>query len=72
MTAWVREGIARAKKKALSEVVVNNAKDEDVVVAAGYEVERQQSSVVNGENIAWTERVLIVKSSNHAKQQERG
>ena len=72
MTEWVREGIARAKKKELSEVVVKHANDEDVVVAAGYEVERQQSGVVNGEEMAWTERVVVVKSFSHATQQERG
>ena len=72
MEEWVREGIALAKKKELSEVVVKNAKDEEVVVATGYEVERQQTGVVNGGEIEWTERVLVVKSFNHAKQQERG
>jgi transposase len=72
MTAWVREGIERAKKKALSEVVITNTSAEDVVVAAGYEVERQQSGVVNGEEMTWTERVLVVKSFSHASQQKRG
>jgi len=72
MKEWVRGGIARAKKHELSEVVITNVKDEEVVVAAGYEVERQQSGVVNGEEVAWTERVLVVKSFSHAGQQERG
>jgi transposase len=72
MEAWVRDGIALAKKKALREVVVTTAKDEEVVVAAGYEVERQQSGVIDGEEIEWTERVLVAKSFNHATQQERG
>jgi transposase len=72
MAEWVREGIVLAKKKELREVVVKDAKDDEVVVAAGYEVERQQSGVVNGEELDWTERVLVVKSVNHAKQQERG
>jgi transposase len=72
MVEWVRDGLALAKKKALSEVVITNAKEEEEVVAAGYEVERQQSEEVNGEHIEWTERVLVVKSFNHARQQERG
>jgi transposase len=72
MAGWVREGIARAKQQALRNVVVTHANDEEVVVAAGYEIEHQQSGVVNGEQIAWTERVLVVKSFNHATQQERG
>jgi transposase len=72
MEEWIRDGIALAKPKDLGEVVVNNANDEEGVVAAGSEVERQQSGVVNGEKLAWTERVLVVKSFNHAAQQERG
>ncbi len=72
METWVRDGIALAEKKGLREVVVKHAKDEEVVVAAGYEVARQQSGEVNGEELEWTERVLVVKSFKHAKQQERG
>lgn len=72
MEEWVRDGIALAKKKELRDVVVNHAKDEEVVAAAGYEVERQQSGVVNGEEREWSERVLVVKSFHHANQQERG
>ena len=72
MKAWAREGVARAKKQELSKVVITDAKDEEVTVAAGYEVERQQSGVVNGEDIAWSERVLVVKSFSHAGRQERG
>jgi transposase len=72
MEAWVREGIALAKNAQLQEVMGKNANEDVIVMAAGYEVERQQSGVVNGEEIAWTERVLIVKSSSHARQQENG
>jgi transposase len=72
MAAWVQEGIVRAKQEELRAVVVKNGNDEEEVVAAGYAVERQQTGVVNGEQIEWTERVLVVKSFNHAAQQERG
>ena len=72
MAAWVQDGIARAKKHALSEVVIKDGNGDDVVVAAGYEVERQHSGAVSGEEIEWTERVLVVKSFKHATQQERG
>ncbi len=72
MAAWVREGIARSKKDGLRGVVIKNDKDEERCVAVGYELERQQSGVVNAEELTWTERVLVVKSFNHARQQERG
>jgi transposase len=72
MAEWVRDGIALAKEGELQQVIVKDAKGEEVVVAAGYEVERQHSGEVNAQELAWTERVLVVKSFNHAEQQERG
>jgi len=72
MADWVREGIARAQKHAWSAVVVKDGNGEDVVVAAGYEGERRHCGEFNGEGLEWTERVLVVKSFNHAAQQERG
>lgn len=72
MAEWVRDGIALEKEKALQPVVVTDANGEEAIVAAGYEVERRRSGVVNGQTLEWTERVLVVKSFNHAGQQERG
>lgn len=72
MEQWIRDGIARAKQNGLRDVVVLNAKEKEVVVAAGYEVTRQQCGEVNSKEMTWTERVLVVKSFNHATQQERG
>jgi len=72
MEEWIRDGIALAKQKQLGDVVVNTANDEEVVIASGYEVERQQSGMVHGKELTWTERVLVVKSFNQAAQQERG
>jgi transposase len=72
MEAWIREGIALAKTHDLREVVVATAKHEEQVVAAGYEVDRQQTGTVNGEEVTISERVLVVKSFTHAAQQARG
>jgi len=72
MEEWVREGMARAHKKSLCEVTLSDRHDEEVVAAAGYEFERQHCGEVNGEQLTWTERVLVVKSFNHGAQQERG
>ncbi len=68
MAEWVRDGIALEKEKALQPVVVTDANGEEAIVAAGYEVERRCSGVVNGQTLEWTERVLVVKSSNHASR----
>ena len=72
MEEWVREGMVRAQQKSLCEVTLTQSHDEEVVVAAGDEFERQHCGEVNGERLPWTERVLVVKSFNHAVQQERG
>jgi transposase len=72
MAEWIRDGIALAQAGELQDVIVTDATGEEVVVAAGYEVERQQSGMVNAQELEWTERVLVVKSVNHADQQKRG
>lgn len=68
---WVQAGIALAEQDALQKVRVLNADEEEVVVAAGHEVSRQQSGELDGHTQTWTERVLVVKSFTHAAQQER-
>ena len=43
--------------------------DEDQLIGAGYEFERTLTSVVEGEEISWTERVQLVRSQAWAKRQ---
>ncbi len=69
---WVQSGIALAEQNALHEVRISNAEEDEVVVAVGHEVTRQQSGEVDGRPYEWTERVLVVKSFTHAAQQQRG
>ncbi|HIE02864.1 MAG TPA: hypothetical protein EYP59_21715 [Thiotrichaceae bacterium] len=44
----------------------------DVLIAAGYEFEREQSSVVDETEVEWTERVLVIKSPVLASQKIKG
>jgi len=39
--------------------------DESLAVACGFEIERQQSVMIDGEEITWTERLLVVRSFNY-------
>lgn len=44
--------------------------EKDVLIGAGYEISRQQSYTdANGKFIEWSERVLVVRSLDHAKSE---
>jgi transposase len=68
---WVQAGLDLAERNALQEVRLLNADAEEVVVAAGHDVTRQQSGELDGQHQEWTERVLVVKSFAHAEARER-
>ena len=72
MKDWIREGVIKDKRGELIEVSVANEKEKDVQIAKGYELERKHSGVKGEEKIEWIERVLVVKSLTHGKQQEKG
>ena len=72
MDKWIQEGVSKDERGELVEVSVKNDKGEDVQIAKGYEFEREQSGFNGKEKIEWTERVLVVKSLSHGKQQEKG
>lgn len=44
----------------------------DNLVAAGYEFEREQSGIVDGTEVSFPERVLVIKSEAEAEQQIKG
>lgn len=68
---WVQTGLELAERNALQEVRLLNADDEEVVIAAGHDLTRQQSGECDGQFWEWTERVLVVKSFAYADAQER-
>lgn len=69
---WVQTGLVLAEQDGLDEVCLLNAHGEEVTVATGHEVLRQQAGEVDGRRHTWTERVFVVKSFTHAAQQQRG
>jgi transposase len=70
MAAWISEGIAKDRDGALERLVRRKHRDEEVLVAEGYEFERR-CGLEEGE-AEWTERVLVVRSPAHAERQVAG
>jgi transposase len=69
---WIEEGLLLDEKDKLIRYTVINNKNKEELKAKGYEIERQQSGVIDGKEKKWTERVLIVNSPAYAKQKEKG
>ena len=70
MAAWISEGIAQGRDGALERLFRRNHRDEEALVAEGYEFERS-CGLEEGE-AEWTERVLVVRSPAHAERQAAG
>ena len=68
MDKWLDEGNRRDKDGELIEYVVKNDKGEDELKAKGYEIDREQSGEIDGKEMKWNERVLIIKSPAYEKQ----
>jgi transposase len=68
--AWIGEGIAKDRDGTLERLVRRNHRDEEVLVAEGYELERR-CGLEEGD-AEWTERVFVVRSPAHAERQVAG
>jgi len=69
MEAWIDAGIAKDSTHELEVVYRQEDDGSNTLIASGYEFERKHSAVVDGKEVSWTERVLVVKSVGHAEQQ---
>ena len=72
ITDWIDTGIAKEQEGDLVSVFRENYKGEVILAAKGYEFDRPQSFEKDGKEIEWNERVLVVHSPAHAKQQTAG
>jgi transposase len=70
MAEWISEGIAKDRNGELERIVRLNHRDEEVLAAEGYEVERTCCLESGAEE--WRERVLVVRSPVHAERQSVG
>ena len=72
ITDWINTGITKDQGNDLVSVFRENYKGELVLAAKGYEFDRTLFFEKDGEKIEWDERVLVVHSPAHAKQQTAG
>ena len=70
LSGWVQEAING--EHVLQPVYVEDAKGERVLLAEGYEVERQMVSEEDGQVVKWRERVVLAHSETYAKTLKRG
>lgn len=72
MEAWIEGGLAQKTHGKLEQVFRENDKGEKVLIAQGYELDRDQGGSYEGEEFQWNERVLVIQSPAHAAKQRRG
>lgn len=72
MEIWINEGISRDQDHNLISVFREDYKGKVVLAARGYEFSRIQTFQKTAEEIVWQERVLVVYSPAHARQQAGG
>jgi transposase len=70
MEAWITAGVTKGETGELVQVWRTNDRGQEVLAAEGYELER--TCCVPGEEEEWSERVVVVRSPMHAKQQAAG
>ncbi|CAK8721486.1 hypothetical protein KKHLCK_10740 [Candidatus Electrothrix laxa] len=72
MERWIEGGLTHKTHGELEQVFRENDKGEKVLIAQGYELDRDQSGIYEGKEFQWNERVLVVHSPAHAAKQQRG
>ncbi|WPD22992.1 MAG: hypothetical protein SD837_00215 [Candidatus Electrothrix scaldis] len=72
ITDWINTGIAKDQEDDLVSVFRENYKGELIFAAKGYEFNRTEVFEKDVEKMEWDERVLVVHSPAHAKQQTAG
>ncbi len=70
MDAWITAGVTKREAGELAQIWRTNDRGHEVLVAEGYECERTCCAL--GGEVAWRERVLVVRSPMHANHQAAG
>jgi transposase len=70
MADWISAGMEKARNGALERVFRLNHREEEVLAAEGYEVERM--CCLEDGDVPWRERVLVLRSPTHAERQVEG
>lgn len=72
MDAWISQGIAHDRDGTLEVVYRTNDRGEEILVARGYEWERELAVPSEEEPLEWKERVLVIQSPTQAQRQATG
>lgn len=77
MPEWIRQGLEKQRSGTLESIGRDGEADAQgnrkrVEIARGYEVERTQEGEGPEDSVTWQERVLVVFSPSHARQQAEG
>jgi transposase len=70
MDAWITTGVRKGETGELEQIWCTNDRGHAVLAAEGYEFER--TCCVPDSDVAWRERVLVVRSPVHANHQAAG
>jgi transposase len=70
MDAWITAGVTKREAGELAQIWRINDRGHEVLTAEGYECER--TCCTPGGDVAWRERVLVVRSPLHANHQAAG
>lgn len=70
LRGWIQAALNG--EQPLTAIQAPEAEEGDVPLAVGYEVTRPCTALVEGQALAWTERVLVVHSVAYAEMQQRG
>jgi transposase len=70
MEAWITTGVRKGEAGALARIWRTNDRGHEVLAAEGYEFERTCGAPDS--DVAWRERVLVLRSPLHANQQTAG
>lgn len=72
MPQWISDGIAKEKAGELEDVLKSDDKDQERLIAQGYEIERTCRVQEDQEPREWQERVLVIHSQAHGERQAKG
>src|SRR5499427_10023058 len=70
MDAWITTGVRKGEAGELEQIWYTNDRGHEVLAAEGYEFER--TCCVPDSDVAWRERVVVVRSPVHANHQVAG
>jgi transposase len=70
LNGWVQEALTA--ERPLQSVYVENTRGERVLLAEGYEFERQVVAEEEGQPVEWVERVIVAHSESYAQMLKRG